>query len=139
MLWYMIWCRHVVRYHRIVLCLCVCVCSIPPTANCEGLCPSKHTLKNNIEMFRLYRCVKTMAQMKTAMYCFVQHTHAPNSKNIKQKRIIFVQHAAFPANLQPGFTNTPFSRLPTIGPSVAIPNQSKSLIMVGVHPVSMDS
>ena len=38
-----------------------------------------------------------------------------------------------------GFTNTHMSRLPTIGPSVAIPNQSKSLIMVGVHPVSMDS
>ena len=30
-----------------------------------------------------------------------------------------------------GFTNTHVSRLPTIGPSVAIPNQSKSLIMVG--------
>ena len=38
-----------------------------------------------------------MAQMKTAM-CFIQHTHAPNSKNIKQQRVTFSHYAAFPAN-----------------------------------------
>ena len=100
MLWYMIWCRHVVRYgpipqDRVVF---VCVCSIPPTANCEGLRPSKHTLRNNIGMYMLYRCVKTMANMKTAMYCFTQHTHAPISKIIKQQRVMFSHYAAFPAN-----------------------------------------
>ena len=158
----------------------VCVCSIPPTANCEGLRPSKHTLRNNIGMFILYRCVKTMAQMKTAMYCFIQHTHAPNSKNIVKNGLHFPTMqpsqptavtsvtiatmsdanyckycnyvgfvttcnyceyfanggihgvASLPAAFwNAGFTNPHFSRLPTIGPSVAIPNQSKSLIMVG--------
>ena len=46
----------------------------------------------------LYGCVKTMANMKTAMYCFTQHTHAPISKTIKQQLITISHYAALPTN-----------------------------------------
>ena len=189
MLWYMIWCRHVVRYgpipqdrvvfvcvrshplqivrgsaprstHLEIILACICYTDVwKQWRNWKPLCialhntpthPFQKSLNNNGLYFPTMQPSQptvvssvTIATMWDANYWkYCNYVGFVTTCNYCEYFASGGIHgvASLPAAFwNAGFTNTHMSRLPTIGPSVAIPNQSKSLIMVGVHPVSMDS